>query len=221
MPLHHAVIREGLFKFVTSIPRGAYFFGELSGRTDERKVAGASQNDMRWLRKVVGITAPRLVSYSWRHRVEDQLREIDAPEEVAAAITGRTRTGSRAGYGKGPSLETKLRWLSKVPTLKVDPKSGSTKRQLRGPPDDQACHPLPTHDAHVTSRCAGRSGRSTEPSLNKGLGKARYVERLDEVGRRCGRYVVFSWGITESGSKAWAHRGGSGNLHSGLGGVFA
>ncbi len=82
---------------------------------------------MRWLRKAVGITDPRLVSHSWQHRMEDQLRDIDAPEEVAAAITGRTRTGSRAGYGKGPSLETKLRWLSKVPSLKVDPKSGRHK----------------------------------------------------------------------------------------------
>jgi len=124
VPVHRAVIREGFMKFVASIPKGGYLFGALSGRTNERKAAGASQNYMRWLRSVVGITDKRLVSHSWRHRMEDQLREIDAPEEVAAAITGRTRFGSRAGYGKGPSLVAKSRWLEKVPAVTL----GSPKK---------------------------------------------------------------------------------------------
>ena len=31
------------------------------------------------------------------------------------------------------------------------------------------------------------------------LEKRGYVQRLEEVERRAGRYVVFSWGITENG----------------------
>jgi hypothetical protein len=80
---------------------------------------------MRWLRKTVGITDKRVVGHSWRHRIEDELREVDAPDEVARAITGRTREGSRALYGKGPSLKTKARWLAKVPAVKLARRAGS------------------------------------------------------------------------------------------------
>lgn len=119
VPLHPAVIKEGFLKFAATVPRGSFLFSKLSGATYERRADAGSRVYMRWLRKVVGISDPSIVSHSWRHRMEDQLRDVDAPEEVAAAITGRARGGSRAGYGKGPSLATKARWLAKISPVKM------------------------------------------------------------------------------------------------------
>lgn len=59
------------------------------------------------------------VTYSWRQRMEDELREIDAPDEVAFAITGRKRQGSRAGYSHGVSIRKKAEWIAKLPPVKL------------------------------------------------------------------------------------------------------
>lgn len=124
VPLHPAVIAEGFLKFVATVTRGSFLFGDLAGKTQEQRAASGSRVYMRWLRKAVGIKDPRIVSHSWRHRMEDELREIDAPDEVAYAITGRTQQGSRALYGKGPSLTSKARWLRKIPAVKLGSRLG-------------------------------------------------------------------------------------------------
>ncbi|MPZ29987.1 MAG: tyrosine-type recombinase/integrase [Rhodospirillales bacterium] len=118
VPLHRAVIDEGFLKYVGGAKEGPLFSDLPPGRLGKRGDA-ASTEYRRWARGVVGITDKRAVAHSWRHRMEDQLREIEAPEEVAAAITGRTRQGSRAGYGKGPSLALQARWLAKIPAVKL------------------------------------------------------------------------------------------------------
>jgi integrase len=125
VPVHPALQREGFLKFVETVPHGSFLFGDLSGKTQEQRADSGSRVYMRWLRKTVGITDKRVVGHSWRHRIEDELREVDAPDEVARAITGRTREGSRALYGKGPSLKTKARWLAKVPAVKLARRAGS------------------------------------------------------------------------------------------------
>jgi integrase len=119
VPIHPALRREGFLKFVETVPRGSFLFGDLAGSTQEQRSDSGSRVYMRWLRKTVGITDRRIVGHSWRHRMEDELREVDAPDEVAHAITGRTQQGSRAHYGKGPSLKSKARWLEKVPAVKL------------------------------------------------------------------------------------------------------
>lgn len=119
VPLHPVLVREGFLKFVASVRHGEFLFRDLAGKSREQRADSGSRVYMRWLRKTVGIKDPRIVGHSWRHRMEDELREVDAPEEVAAAITGRTRQGSRALYGKGPSLVTKARWLKEVAAIKL------------------------------------------------------------------------------------------------------
>jgi integrase len=119
VPLHSAIQREGFLKCVETVPRGAFLFGDLAGKCQEQRSDSGSRVYMRWLRKTVGITDKRIVSHSWRHRMEDELREVDAPDDVARAITGRTQQGSRTGYGEGHSLKAKARWLEKVPAVKL------------------------------------------------------------------------------------------------------
>jgi integrase len=119
VPLHRALIKEGFLKFVEAAPAGPLFCDLPASKKYGTRGLAASERYMDWLRDVVGIADRKIVAYSWRHRMEDELREIDAPDEVAFAITGRTRQGSRAGYGHGPSLNKKAEWVEKLPTIKV------------------------------------------------------------------------------------------------------
>lgn len=50
--------------------------------------------------------------YSFRHSFEDRLIEEETPDKVIASMMGHKF--QRPKYGKGPSLELKLRWLKKV-----------------------------------------------------------------------------------------------------------
>lgn len=50
--------------------------------------------------------------YSFRHAFEDRLIEVETPDKVVAALMGHKF--QRPKYGKGPSLELKLRWLEKI-----------------------------------------------------------------------------------------------------------
>lgn len=74
---------------------------------------------MHWLRNNVGIEDAPIVHHSWRRRMEDELRETDAPGEVAAAITGRATQGSRGAYGRSVPLMKKAEWIARLPPIKV------------------------------------------------------------------------------------------------------
>lgn len=50
--------------------------------------------------------------YSFRHAFEDRLIEVETPDKVVASLMGHKF--QRPKYGKGPTLELKARWLSKV-----------------------------------------------------------------------------------------------------------
>lgn len=59
--------------------------------------------------------------YSFRHAFEDRLIEVETPDKVVASLMGHKF--QRPKYGKGPSLELKLRWLEKI-VLPVRPHDG-------------------------------------------------------------------------------------------------
>jgi integrase len=113
VPIHKALIVEGFLKWVEKQPAGWLFKDLPAGRYGKRGDA-ASKRYGRWLRKDVGITDRRAVGHSWRHRMEDQFREIEVPDEVADSILGHARSGQRAIYGEGPPLRVKAKWLAKV-----------------------------------------------------------------------------------------------------------
>jgi integrase len=130
VPLHRAVIAEGFLKFVAKA-KGEWLFGDLPpGRYGKRGDA-ASKRYGRWQRTEVGITDKRAVAHSWRHRMEDLLRNVEAPDEVIDSIVGHALKGERGTYGDGPPLRVKAKWLSKISAGAVGPIPLSRQRVTR------------------------------------------------------------------------------------------
>lgn len=55
-----------------------------------------------------------LTSHSFRHTMEDRLREAGCPEDVRNAIQGHTNGSAAEKYGKGHSLRMMREWMAKV-----------------------------------------------------------------------------------------------------------
>lgn len=58
------------------------------------------------------LPSPNHSFYSLRHTFQDMLTEVEAPDRIQAELMGHKYI--RPKYGKGPSLEQKLRWLEKI-----------------------------------------------------------------------------------------------------------
>ena len=71
----------------------------------------------KWVRQRAGITDPeKAPDHSWRHRVEDELRAAEVPEDVRDAITGHARKTVGRQYGvRGEALARLHRALSLIP----------------------------------------------------------------------------------------------------------
>ncbi|HJQ59876.1 MAG TPA: site-specific integrase [Vineibacter sp.] len=113
VPLHPALIKAGFLKFVAAATKGAPLFDDLPVSMYGKRGDAASKRYGRWTRDM-GITDPRAVAHSWRHKMEDALREIDAPREVRDAILGHATPGQGSDYGAGVSLKLKAKWLAKI-----------------------------------------------------------------------------------------------------------
>ena len=74
------------------------------------------------LKKAELLPTPDHSLYSFRHSFEDRLIEEETPDKVIASMMGHKF--QRPKYGKGPSLELKLRWLNRV-VLPVRPSASS------------------------------------------------------------------------------------------------
>jgi site-specific recombinase XerD len=100
VPMHSALIREGLLKYAASLPKDGALFPDK--RPDGFGLQGGRAYNVvgRWVREVVKLTDPRLApNHSWRHRVEDELRGQEVPEDVRDAITGHARKTTGRNYG--------------------------------------------------------------------------------------------------------------------------
>jgi integrase len=117
VPLHPAILEAGFLDFATAVPPGGYLFPEVTAGKYGNKGDGASRDYRKWARNTVGIVDPRLTAHSWRHRIEDQLRDVGAPEDIRDALTGHATKSMGGRYGRGHSLATKADWLAKVPVV--------------------------------------------------------------------------------------------------------
>lgn len=116
VPLHPRVIAEGFLAYVETLPplspvfpdKKPDKFGNRGGRG--WNVVG------RWVRTTVGITdRKKAPDHSWRHRIEDELRAAEVPEDARDAITGRERKTTGRFYGvRGEALARLARELGKV-----------------------------------------------------------------------------------------------------------
>ncbi len=119
VPIHPVLIKEGFLTYAQTVqattPTAPLFpdkkpdkYGRLGGRA--WNVVG------KWVREKVGITdRGKGPDHSWRHRVEDELRDAGVVESDRDAIVGHARKTSGRTYGvKGESLKRLHRELSKM-----------------------------------------------------------------------------------------------------------
>lgn len=117
VPVHPALIEEGLIKFVSSIPNGKLFV--------DLRMDG---NLRDWIREVVLPDLPEPKpgpNHGFRHLFED-LRLGAIETEAAHYITGRASTTSAAGYGKSRAMLPALaQQMAKFPRFIIDEKGAT------------------------------------------------------------------------------------------------
>lgn len=113
VPLHARVLAEGFLEYVRTLPPGPLFpdvkpdrFGKRSGTFT--KVYG------RWARSL-GITDPRLVAHSWRHRFKDQCRAAGIEKALHDALTGHMSGDVGDGYGLGYPVPVLASAINRLP----------------------------------------------------------------------------------------------------------
>lgn len=114
VPLHPALLAEGLIDFVES----------QSDRQARMFHVWSTQAISRWLKKKVGLTRKGLApNHGWRHLFEDLCINGSLTDAARNYITGRATGKSSEGYGKSqamlPGLATEMR---KIPTIRLDVK---------------------------------------------------------------------------------------------------
>jgi integrase len=106
IPVHSALVTEGLLAYMRSLPAGSPLFPEKALDRHGRR-GGRGWNAVgKWVRVTVGLCDPRKApDHSWRHRMEDELRNADVPEDIRDAIAGHARKTVGRIYGvRGESL---------------------------------------------------------------------------------------------------------------------
>ena len=117
VPVHPALLHEGFAAYAQTIAPDAPLFSDK--RPDKHGNRGGRAWNVvgLWVRKTVGITDPlKAPDHSWRHRVEDELRAAEAPEDARDAILGHSRRTTGRQYGvRGEALSRLHRYLSRLP----------------------------------------------------------------------------------------------------------
>jgi integrase len=117
VPIHPALITEGFVEYAQTIAAAAPVFPDK--RPDRFGNRGGRAWNLigKWARQKAGITDPeKAPDHSWRHRVEDELRAAEVPEDARDAITGHARKTTGRQYGvRGESLKRLHRHLSRIP----------------------------------------------------------------------------------------------------------
>jgi integrase len=117
VPVHPALLAEGFIEYVESLPADAALFPDKRADVHGNR-GGRGWNQVgKWVRETVGITDERKVpNHSWGHRMEDELRTQEVPEDARDAILGHARKTTGRQYGiRGEALARLHRELSKVP----------------------------------------------------------------------------------------------------------
>ncbi len=117
VPIHPALVREGFVAFAQTIATDAPLFPDKKVDRHGNRGGRAWQVVGRWVRETVGITDPaKAPDHSWRHRMEDELRAVEVPEDARDAVMGHTRKTTGRQYGvRGEALTRLHRFLSLVP----------------------------------------------------------------------------------------------------------
>lgn len=119
VPLHPDIVTLGFLEFVAKRAKHSKpndrLFSEVQFGVDGQASTEYSKFFGRQMDKV-GLTDPKLVFHSFRHGVEDALRDAGHQTYLIDRIVGHVDQTSGKDYGKGVSLETKS---AAVATMKL------------------------------------------------------------------------------------------------------
>jgi integrase len=117
VPLHSALIHEGFLAYAQTIASDAPLFPDKRLDRHGKRGGGAWNVIGEWARQRAGISDPtKAPDHSWRHRVEDELRAYEVPEDVRDALLGHGRKTTGRQYGvRGEALSRLARYLERIP----------------------------------------------------------------------------------------------------------
>jgi integrase len=97
------------------LPAGAlpYLPKAIRGPLFQGGAPAASKRLNRFLNDI-GITDPRKVLHSLRHRAQDRLRAAECPQDIRWALLGHEEKSVSEDYGKGFSVPQLKRWIDKI-----------------------------------------------------------------------------------------------------------
>jgi integrase len=88
--------------------------GPLFNRTKHKDPSDAASKRLNRFLDDCGITDPRKVVHSLRHRAQDRLRAAGCPEDVRWSILGHEEETVAAGYGEGFPVTLLRKWIDKI-----------------------------------------------------------------------------------------------------------
>lgn len=115
IPVHPALVAEGLIEFVEAAPAGRLFRGDTKDEIDVQPRIST------WVRGLITLEEhPELSpNHGWRHLFEDLCRRDRVPEEARHYITGRTDGNSQELYGRSevmlPGLADAMEHIKSIP----------------------------------------------------------------------------------------------------------
>ena len=100
VPLHSALISEGFFAYLGSLPKGGPLFPNITPDRFGRRGGNGTKTIGRWIRQKVGLTDPKIApNHSWRHRFKTVCRAAGIAEENHDYLTGHTNGDIGREYG--------------------------------------------------------------------------------------------------------------------------
>src|ERR1700733_9038172 len=88
--------------------------GPLFDRTKNADPSDAASKRLNRFLDDIGITDPRKVVHSLRHRAQDRLRAAECPEDIRWSILGHEEETVADSYGTGFSVPQLKKWIDKI-----------------------------------------------------------------------------------------------------------
>ena len=116
IPIHSDLLRMGFLDFVEQQQKlnRVRLFPEYKRGSDGSWSRGFSKNYTLYRRELCGVRREGVDFYSFRHSMEDALRNANIPYDVRQAIQGREESGVSKEYGTGFYLKTLNDAIQKV-----------------------------------------------------------------------------------------------------------
>ena len=93
--------------------------GPLFDRSKNADPSDAASKRLNRFLDDIGITDPRKVVHSFRHRAQDRLRAAECPEDIRWSILGHEEETVADSYGTGFSVPQLKKWIDKIGLLAI------------------------------------------------------------------------------------------------------